>query len=74
MKMVNIHEAKTKLSAILAEMEKNGEHVLICRYNMPIAELSPVKQKKRSVSSPALRDIKFNAAPEEPTETEWEHV
>ena len=37
MKMVNIHEAKTKLSAILSEVEQ---------YNVPVAELSPVKQKE----------------------------
>jgi antitoxin (DNA-binding transcriptional repressor) of toxin-antitoxin stability system len=74
MKKVNIHEAKTKLSAILAGVEKNGEHVLICRYNVPVAEISPVKQKKRSVPSPDLQDIRFYSAPEEPTETEWEHV
>ena len=34
---VNIHEAKTKLSAILSEVEQ---------YNVPVAELSPVKQKE----------------------------
>jgi antitoxin (DNA-binding transcriptional repressor) of toxin-antitoxin stability system len=71
---VNIHEAKTKLSAILAEVEQKGEHVLICRYNVPIAELSPVKQKKRSIPASELRDITFIVPPEEPTEEEWEHA
>jgi antitoxin (DNA-binding transcriptional repressor) of toxin-antitoxin stability system len=74
MRKVNIHEAKTKLSAILAEVEQNGEHVLICRYNVPVAELSPVKRKKRSVPAAELRDIRFVVPPEEPTEAEWEHA
>lgn len=65
MKMVNIHEAKTNLSAILAEVEQ---------YNVPVAELSPVKSKKRNVPSPELRDITFIVPPEEPTEAEWEHA
>ena len=32
MKIVNIHEAKTKLSALLAEVVEKGEKVLICRH------------------------------------------
>ncbi len=64
---MNIHEAKTKLSAILAEVEQKGEHV-------PIAELSPVQRKKRSVPASELRNITFIVPPEEPTEEEWEHA
>ena len=39
MKMLNIHEAKTNLSAVLARVEKEGEKFLICRNGKPIAEL-----------------------------------
>ena len=41
MKMVNIHEAKARLSEYLDLIEQ-GERVLICRRNHPVAELRPV--------------------------------
>ncbi len=36
---VNTHEAKTKLSALLAAIEQQGETVLICRNGRPVAEM-----------------------------------
>ena len=36
--MVNIYEAKTKLSEFL-EAAANGERVVICKHNQPVAEL-----------------------------------
>ena len=39
-KTVNMHEAKTNLSALLALVEK-GEEVVICRANKPVARLEP---------------------------------
>jgi prevent-host-death family protein len=41
MVVVNIHEAKAKLSEYL-EQAVAGERVLICRRNQPVAELRPV--------------------------------
>jgi prevent-host-death family protein len=38
---VNIHEAKAKLSEYLAAVEQ-GETVIVCRRNLPIAEIRPV--------------------------------
>ena len=35
---INIHEAKTQLSKYLAEL-KPGERIVICKRNVPIAEL-----------------------------------
>ena len=43
--MVNIHEAKAKLSEYL-EAVANGERVLICKRNQPVAELRAVEQKR----------------------------
>jgi antitoxin (DNA-binding transcriptional repressor) of toxin-antitoxin stability system len=37
---VNTHEAKTRLSALLAAVEERGEVVLICRSGKPVATLS----------------------------------
>jgi prevent-host-death family protein len=39
--MVNIYEAKAKLSEYVEAVGK-GERVLICRHNRPVAELRPV--------------------------------
>ncbi len=43
---VNVHEAKTHLSRLLARVEA-GERIVIARAGRPIAILSPVKGSKR---------------------------
>jgi prevent-host-death family protein len=43
--LVNIYEAKAKLSEYLDAVAK-GERVLICKRNQPIAELRAVEQKR----------------------------
>ena len=43
--VVNIHEAKAKLSEYLDAVAK-GERVLICKRNQPVAELRAVEQKR----------------------------
>lgn len=47
MKMVNIHEAKARLSEYLDAVE-NGEQVVICRRNEPVAELRKVSSARTS--------------------------
>ena len=39
---INVHEAKARLSEYLARAEA-GERVVICRRNVPVAELSAVR-------------------------------
>jgi len=46
MKQVNIHEAKTHLSALLKLVEQ-GKEVIIARKGKPIAKLTEFKQKKK---------------------------
>jgi antitoxin (DNA-binding transcriptional repressor) of toxin-antitoxin stability system len=41
MKMVNIHEAKARLSEFLDAVE-HGQTVVICRRNQPVAELRKI--------------------------------
>lgn len=36
---VDTHEAKSRLSALLAAVEEQGEVVVICRHGKPVAEL-----------------------------------
>ncbi|MFH0342820.1 MAG: type II toxin-antitoxin system Phd/YefM family antitoxin [Chromatiales bacterium] len=40
---INIHEAKTQLSKYLAKL-RPGERILICKRNVPIAELRALPQ------------------------------
>lgn len=41
----NVHQAKTHLSKYLNQAEA-GETVIICRHNVPVAELRPVASGK----------------------------
>ena len=45
--VVNIHEAKAKLSEYVDAVAA-GERVLICRRNRPVAELRPVSQARET--------------------------
>jgi prevent-host-death family protein len=53
MKSVNIHQAKTHLSALLARVE-SGEEVLIAKAGRPIARLVPVQ-------TPAQRELGWDS-------------
>jgi prevent-host-death family protein len=64
MKTVNIHEAKTTLSALLAAVEE-GEQVVIARNGKPIAQLTridptPRRQPGLLRTLPAWRDFIFD--------------
>lgn len=66
MRTLNIHEAKTRLSAILADVEKTGEAFLICRNGKPIAELIPHKKRDRLAPHPVMSGIDIRYDPVEP--------
>jgi prevent-host-death family protein len=56
-KTVNIHDAKTQLSRLIARAER-GERITIARAGKPVAQLGPVpKSRRRSVllNDPLLR-------------------
>jgi prevent-host-death family protein len=56
-KTVNIHDAKTQLSRLIARVER-GERIVIARAGMPVAELRPVrnaKKRSRPLDDPLLR-------------------
>jgi prevent-host-death family protein len=72
MKTLNIHEAKTRLSAVLAEVSEKGEKYIICRNGKPVADLVPHVNKSRLVPHPVLRKIRIKYDPREPlTPEEW---
>ena len=43
---LNISEAKTHLSEYLARLQK-GETIILCKRNVPIAEIRPIKAPAR---------------------------
>ena len=42
---VNIHDAKTRLSSLIARAEA-GEEIIIARANRPVARLVPIRETK----------------------------
>jgi prevent-host-death family protein len=72
MKTVNVHEAKTNFSSLLARVEESSEAIVICRNGEPVADLVPHKRPNRTRTHPSLSRIKIGY---DPTETlsadEW---
>jgi prevent-host-death family protein len=72
MKTLNVHEAKTQLSAVLAEVAEKGEKYLICRNGKPVADLVPHIKKSRLDPHPVLSRIHVNYDATEPLSAdEW---
>ncbi len=44
---LNVHEAKTHLSRYLKRLEEDGEVIVLCRRNVPVAEIRPIPVKPR---------------------------
>lgn len=73
MKALNVHETKTKLSSILAQVETKGEKFTICRNGRPIADLVPHQIKSRLVPDPLLKKVKVKYDLTEPqTVEDWD--
>ena len=72
MKTVNVHEAKTNFSSLLAKLEADSETIVICRNGEPVADLVPHKRVNRIKPHPILGKMKIKYDPTEPaTEAEW---
>jgi prevent-host-death family protein len=48
-KQVNVHEAKTHLSKLLAEVEK-GHEIIVARDGKPVAKIVPFPKKKNRIT------------------------
>jgi prevent-host-death family protein len=70
---VNVHEAKTQLSSLLARVESRRERVLICRHGKPVADLVPHQRAKRDLRRhPRLSKISIKYDPTEPlSKADW---
>ena len=72
MKTVNVHDAKTRLPALLAEIEKSGRRIVICRNGKPVADLVPHHREVSMAADKKLGAIKVKYDPtEEGSEADW---
>lgn len=58
---LNIHEAKTHLSEYLAKLEQ-GETIVLCKRNTPIAEIRPLPQQPSTPRPIGLAKDEFQLA------------
>lgn len=71
--IVNVHEAKTKLSALL-ERAHRGEEIVVAKAGKPYARLVPLEPRRERTPgrySEEIPDSFFEALPEAELE-EWE--
>lgn len=69
---VSVHEAKSQLSRLLAEVNRDGSSIVICNRGKPVADLTPHRQKCRTAVHPYMSQIEINYNPTEPLqEDEW---
>lgn len=71
--LVNMHEAKTRLSELVALVEKGHEEVRICRNGVPIAALVPLSPVVNPLDQhKTIKDIKILYDPTTPLgDDEW---
>jgi antitoxin (DNA-binding transcriptional repressor) of toxin-antitoxin stability system len=55
---LNVHEAKTHLSRYLARLAR-GETILLCKRNIPIAEIRPLAPQRKAKRPVGLAKGKF---------------
>ncbi len=71
-KTVNVHEAKTQFSGLLAEIEKRKERIVICRNGKPVADLVPHQSMVPMSPDKKLGALVIHYDPVEPaSEDEW---
>jgi prevent-host-death family protein len=72
MKTINVHDAKTNFSSLLARVEETSEAIIICRNGEPVADLIPHKRTNRLKTNSRLSRIKIGYDPVEPLAAdEW---
>ena len=59
---LNVHEAKTHLSRYLERLER-GETIILCRRNIPIAEIRPLPRIRRTKRPIGLAKGKLRVPP-----------
>ncbi len=60
---LNVHEAKTHLSRYLAQLA-GGDTIVLCKRNVPIAEIRPLKPTRTERRPIGLAKGRFKIPPE----------
>lgn len=70
---VNTHEAKTRLSELLQQVEQQHDTVVICRNGRPVAELIPWSKSTDPLRQhPLLKNVVLHEDPVLPlSDDEW---
>ncbi|MEI6166117.1 MAG: type II toxin-antitoxin system prevent-host-death family antitoxin [bacterium] len=55
---LSIYSAKAHFSEVVSEVERTGIHVVICRHNVPVAEIVPLRAK----TDPLTQDLSLKGA------------
>ena len=71
MNTVSIHAAKAHLSALIEQVRASDEPVVLCRYGKPVAEIAPLRRRKRTTARPELAATLIGD-PTSPSVEEWE--
>jgi prevent-host-death family protein len=73
MKSVNTYEAKAHLSRLIAEVQRTGKPVTICRNNRPVVDLVPHRTSHDPLEQdPELKGARFVGDPCAPVaEEDW---
>ncbi len=60
---LNVHEAKTHLSRYLSQLS-DGDTIILCKRNVPIAEIRPLKPARTERRPIGLAKGRFEVPPE----------
>ena len=71
---ISIHEAKAKLSGLVARVEKGEKRILLSRYGKPVAQIVPYQPRRRTKPDSELSKIRYQGDLTAPTEGEWERA
>jgi prevent-host-death family protein len=72
MKKLNLHEVKAQFSKYI-ELVEGGETVIICKRNVPVAEIRPIAKKEKKVPELGWAEGAF-AIPNDFNETSEEEL
>jgi antitoxin (DNA-binding transcriptional repressor) of toxin-antitoxin stability system len=72
-KAVNIYEAKAHLSRLIADLQRTGKSITICRNRVPVADLIPHRKKNNPLrQDQKLKGARFHGDPCAPAaEEDW---
>jgi prevent-host-death family protein len=71
MKSVSTYDAKAHLSRLIAEVERTGKPVTICRNNQPVVDIVPHRSKEDPLQqAPELKGARFLGDPCAPVSAE----